>query len=89
MGVRVDTHAYAHYIVPPFYDSLLAKLIVHGEDRQEALKRMQRALEEFIIEGISTTIPFHEQVIVHPDFIKGDYNTHFLDHFKIQPLETM
>ena len=85
LGVRVDTHAYAHYHVPPFYDSLLAKLISHGEDRKEALNRMQRALEEFIIEGIQTTIPFHQQVMLNSNFIKGNFNTHFLDDFKLKP----
>lgn len=81
LGVRVDTHVYAGYKVPPFYDSLMAKLIVHGFDREEALSRMARSLEEFIIEGIPTTIPFHQQVMVHPDFVQGDFNTHFLDDF--------
>ena len=84
LGVRVDTHAYAGYQIPPFYDSLLAKLIVHGYDREEALLRMSRALEEFIVEGIPTTIPFHQQVMVHKDFMAGQFNTHFLDGFKIQ-----
>lgn len=88
MGVRVDTHVYADYKVPPFYDSLLAKLIVHGFDREEALCRMGRALEEFVIEGIPTTIPFHRQVMVHPDFVRGDFNTHFLDDFVFAPEET-
>jgi acetyl-CoA carboxylase biotin carboxylase subunit len=84
LGVRVDTHAYALYQIPPFYDSLLAKLIVHGENRKEALNRMMRALEEFIIEGVSTTIPFHKQVMVNEDFVSGHFNTHFLDHFQFK-----
>jgi acetyl-CoA carboxylase biotin carboxylase subunit len=87
LGVRVDTHVYAGYKIPPFYDSLMAKLIVHGFDREEALSRMGRALEEFIIEGVSTTIPFHQQVMVHPGFMKGDFNTHFLDDFVFKPEE--
>jgi acetyl-CoA carboxylase biotin carboxylase subunit len=87
LGVRVDTHAYASYQIPPFYDSLLAKLITHGVDRNEALNRMRRALEEFIVEGISTTIPFHKQVMTNDKFIKGDFNTHFLESFQIKPEE--
>lgn len=84
-GIRVDTHAYAQYMVPPFYDSLLAKIISHGFDREEALNQMTRALEEFIIEGIPTTIPFHKQILNHEKFIQGDFNTHFLDHFELKP----
>ena len=78
-GVRVDTHAYAGYTVPPYYDSLLAKLIVRGQDRPEALSRMRRALQEFIIQGVKTTIPFHLRVMDHPDFVKGAVSTNFLD----------
>jgi acetyl-CoA carboxylase biotin carboxylase subunit len=85
MGIRVDTHAYALYQIPPYYDSLLAKIIAHGYDRKEALSRMVRGLEEFIIEGVHTTIPFHKQVLMDPKFIAGDFNTHFLDHFQIKP----
>jgi len=78
-GVRVDTAAYSGWSVPPYYDSLIAKLIVHGKDRGEAIMRMRRALREFIIEGIKTTIPFHQRVISHPDFLSGNFNTHFLE----------
>jgi acetyl-CoA carboxylase biotin carboxylase subunit len=78
-GVRVDTHIYAGYTVPPYYDSLLAKVIVHGATRTEALARMNQALDSFIIEGITTTIPFLRQVIQHPDFVKGDVDTKFLE----------
>ena len=78
-GVRVDTHAYAGYTVPPFYDSLIAKLIVQGSDRQEALKRMQIALESFVIEGVKTTMPFLARVMQHPDFQAGRVHTKFLD----------
>lgn len=85
LGVRVDTHAYSGYQIPPYYDSLLAKLIVHGFDREEALERMKRALEEFVIEGIPTTISFHEQVMKDDRFVRGEFNTHFLDHFKMEP----
>ncbi|NNG17596.1 MAG: acetyl-CoA carboxylase biotin carboxylase subunit [Gemmatimonadales bacterium] len=78
-GVRVDTHVYAAYTVPPFYDSLIAKLIVHGHDREEALTRMGHALDSFIIEGPTTTIPFLSRVIRHPGFIAGTIDTNFLE----------
>jgi acetyl-CoA carboxylase biotin carboxylase subunit len=78
-GVRVDTHIYAGYTVPPYYDSLLAKVIVHGATRTEALARMNQALDSFIIEGITTTIPFLRRVIQHPDFVTGDVDTKFLE----------
>ncbi len=78
-GVRVDTHAYAGYTVPPYYDSLLAKLIVQGRDRPEALKRMQIALESFIIEGVTTTAPFLARVMDNPRFQSGDIDTKFLE----------
>ncbi|HEY8484784.1 MAG TPA: acetyl-CoA carboxylase biotin carboxylase subunit [Longimicrobiales bacterium] len=78
-GVRVDTHAYAGYRVPPHYDSLIAKLIVHGNTRAEALARMRLALESFIIEGIQTTIPFLLELIQDPAFVAGDIDTKFLE----------
>jgi len=78
-GVRIDTAIYSGYVIPPNYDSLIAKLIVHGKDRGEAIARMKRALDEFIIEGIKTTIPFHKRVLENPDFIKGDFNTTFVE----------
>jgi acetyl-CoA carboxylase, biotin carboxylase subunit len=78
-GVRVDTHIYAGYSVPPYYDSLLAKLIVHGNNREEALARMRQALDSFIIEGVTTTIPFLSRVMRHPDFIAGRVDTKFLE----------
>jgi acetyl-CoA carboxylase biotin carboxylase subunit len=78
-GVRVDTHVYAGYTVPPHYDSLLAKVIVHGRDRTEALARMGQALDSFILEGVTTTIPFLARVIRHPDFIAGEIDTRFLE----------
>ena len=77
-GVRVDTAAYAESVIPPYYDSLIAKLIVHGKDRQEAIRRMSRALEMFIIEGISTSIPVHQKIMADPDFQAGNFDTHFL-----------
>ena len=78
-GVRVDTHIYAGYTVPPYYDSLLAKVIVHGNTREEALARMRQALDSFIIEGVTTTIPFLGRVMRHPDFIAGKVDTKFLE----------
>jgi acetyl-CoA carboxylase biotin carboxylase subunit len=79
IGVRVDTHAYANYIIPPYYDSMIAKLIVTADSRDEAIKRMYRALDEFIIEGVHTTIPFHKKVMHHEKFIEGDFDTSFIE----------
>jgi acetyl-CoA carboxylase biotin carboxylase subunit len=78
-GVRLDTHVYAGYSVPPYYDSLLAKVIVHGNTRDEALSRMGQALDSFILEGVTTTIPFLARVIRHPDFVAGNVDTRFLE----------
>ena len=78
-GVRVDSHVYAQYVVTPFYDSMLAKLIVWGKDREEALTRAERALDEFIVEGIKTTIPFHQFMMKHPTFRSGKANTDFVE----------
>ncbi len=78
-GVRVDTHIYSGYTVPPFYDSLIAKLVVHGRSREEALTRMRHALDSFIIEGITTNIPFLQRIIDHPDFVAGTIDTKFLE----------
>jgi acetyl-CoA carboxylase biotin carboxylase subunit len=80
-GVRVDTAAYAESVVPPYYDSLIAKLVVHGDDRVEAVSRMARALEMFIVEGISTSIPIHEKIMADPDFRAGKFDTRFLTRF--------
>ena len=79
IGVRVDSHLYTGYSVPPYYDSLIAKLIVHADDRRQAIARMRRALGEFIVEGIKTTIPFHLRVLDNPDFQKGEYSTKFIE----------
>ncbi|KAA3597901.1 MAG: acetyl-CoA carboxylase biotin carboxylase subunit [Calditrichaeota bacterium] len=79
LGVRVDTHAYAGYNVPPYYDSMIAKLITWGKNREEAIVRMRRSLSEFTIEGISTTIPFHERMMRNEDFISGNFDTGFLE----------
>ena len=78
-GVRVDSHLYKGYVIPSYYDSLIAKLIVHSEDRKSAIMRMKRALGEYIIEGIKTTIPFHLKVLETGDFQKGDYSTKFIE----------
>jgi acetyl-CoA carboxylase biotin carboxylase subunit len=80
-GVRVETAAYSEYVVSPYYDSLLAKLIVHAPSRPEAIKRMERALETFIIEGIKTTIPLHQKIIRDPDFHAGTFNTTFMQRY--------
>jgi acetyl-CoA carboxylase biotin carboxylase subunit len=81
LGIRVDTHAYANYYIPPYYDSMIAKLIVSADSRNEAIKRMYRALDEFIIEGVFTTIPFHKKVMHHEKFIEGDYDTSFIEKY--------
>jgi acetyl-CoA carboxylase biotin carboxylase subunit len=78
-GVRVDTAAYADSTIPPYYDSLIAKLITRGRDRAEALNRMRRALDMFIVEGIKTSIPLHRRILANPDFLAGKLNTHFLE----------
>jgi acetyl-CoA carboxylase biotin carboxylase subunit len=80
-GVRVDTAAYAEAVVPPYYDSLIAKLIVRGRDRDEAISRMSRALEMFIVEGIHTSIPLHRRILAHPDFRAGRTDTKFMERF--------
>ena len=80
-GVRVDTAAYAESVIPPYYDSLLAKLVVRGRDRQEAISRMTRALEMFIIEGIQTSVPLHQQILADPDFGAGRFDTSFIERF--------
>ena len=79
IGVRVDTAVYADGVIPPYYDSLVAKLITHGRDRDEAIARMRRALEMFVVEGIHTSIPLHQRILAHPDFAAGKLDTHFLE----------
>ncbi|GCD80636.1 acetyl-CoA carboxylase biotin carboxylase subunit [Schleiferia thermophila] len=83
-GVRLDTHVYAGYVIPPHYDSMIAKLITTAQTREEAIDKMRRALDEFVIEGIQTTIPFHRQLMDHPDYINGNYTTKFLENFKLK-----
>ena len=80
-GVRLDTHVYAGYAIPPNYDSMIAKLITTAQTREEAINKMKRALDEFVIEGIKTTIPFHRQLMDHPDYLAGNYTTKFMEDF--------
>jgi acetyl-CoA carboxylase biotin carboxylase subunit len=83
-GVRMDTHVYAGYMIPPNYDSMIAKLIVTAQTREEAINKMKRALDEFVIEGVKTTIPFHRQLMDHPDYVSGNYTTKFMEDFKME-----
>ena len=87
-GVRVDTHVYGGYVIPPHYDSLVAKLICYGRDRRTVLDRMSRALDEFIVRGIKTTLPLHQLILKDPNFRRGRYGTSFIDRLLIdrQPL---
>lgn len=86
-GVRLDTHVYSGYSIPPNYDSMIAKLITTAQTREEAISKMRRALDEFVIEGIKTTIPFHRQLMDDPRYIAGDYTTAFMDTFKMNDPE--
>ena len=81
LGIRVDSEIYSGYSIPPFYDSMIAKLIVHGKTRNAALMRLRRALEEFVIEGVKTTIPLHQEIISQAEYIDGQYNIHWLEQF--------
>ncbi len=83
-GVRLDTHVYAGYVIPPYYDSMIAKLITTAQTREEAINKMKRALDEFVIEGIKTTIPFHRQLMEDPDYLAGNYTTKFMEDFVIE-----
>ena len=82
-GVRIDTHVYAGYTIPPNYDSMISKLIVVAQTREEAILKMRRALDEYIIQGVKTTIPFHQKLMQDPKFIEGDFTTKFMDSFQI------
>ena len=84
-GVRMDTHVYSGYSIPPNYDSMIAKLITTAQTREEAINKMKRALDEFVIEGIKTTIPFHRQLMDHPDYLAGNYTTAFMNDWKMNP----
>jgi acetyl-CoA carboxylase biotin carboxylase subunit len=81
IGVRVDTAAFTDYVIPPYYDSLVAKLITHGRDRDEAIQRMRRALDLFVVEGIHTSIPLHRRILADPDFLAGNFDTRFIQRF--------
>jgi acetyl-CoA carboxylase biotin carboxylase subunit len=83
-GIRLDTHVYSGYTIPPFYDSMIAKLITTAQTREEAINKMKRALQEFVIEGIKTTIPFHLQLMDHPDYLAGNYTTKFMEEFEMK-----
>ncbi len=83
-GIRIDTHVYAGYMIPPNYDSMIAKLIVTAQSREEAISKMKRALDEFVIEGVKTTIPFHRQLMDHPDYVAGNYTTKFMEDFEME-----
>ncbi|MBL4586992.1 MAG: acetyl-CoA carboxylase biotin carboxylase subunit, partial [Flavobacteriales bacterium] len=82
-GVRIDSHIYAGYTIPPYYDSMIAKLITVAQTREEAIAKMKRALDEFIIEGPKTTIPFHQKLMEDEAFVKGDYTTKFMETFEL------
>ena len=83
-GIRLDTHVYSGYVIPPNYDSMIAKLITTAQTREEAINKMKRALDEFVIEGINTTIPFHRQLMDHPDYVAGNYTTKFMEDFEME-----
>ena len=82
-GVRIDTHVYSGYVIPPYYDSMIAKLITTAQTREEAINKMKRALDEFVIEGVKTTIPFHKKMMEHPDFISGNYTIRFMESTEV------
>ncbi len=83
-GVRIDSHIYAGYVIPPYYDSMIAKIITIARTRDEAINTMERALSEFVVEGVKTTIPFHQQLMQNKDFRKGNYTTKFMESFKLK-----
>ena len=84
--MRVDTHVYAGYTIPPYYDSMISKLIVTAQTREETIDKMLRALGEYVIEGVKTTIPFHIQLLQNEDFRKGNFTTKFLETFELKPV---
>ena len=83
-GVRIDSHVYAGYVIPPYYDSMIAKLIAVAQTREEAISTMSRALSEYVIEGVKTTIPFHQQLMRNEDFRSGNFTTKFLEGFTMK-----
>ena len=86
-GVRLDTHVYTGYVIPPNYDSMIAKLITTAQTRDEAINKMKRALDEFVIEGIKTTIPFHRQLMDDPAYVAGNYTTAFMNTWEMKAPE--
>ena len=84
-GVRLDTHVYSGYVIPPNYDSMIAKLITTAQTREEAIAKMKRALDEFVVEGVKTTIPFHLQLMDDPNYLAGNYTTKFMEDFQMKP----
>ena len=82
--MRIDTHVYSGYVIPPHYDSMIAKLITTAQTREAAISKMKRALEEFIVEGIKTTIPFHLKLMSDPNYVSGNYTTKFMEDFNIK-----
>ncbi|MEN8700929.1 acetyl-CoA carboxylase biotin carboxylase subunit [Bacillus infantis] len=87
LGVRVDSAAYPGYMIPPYYDSMIAKVITYGSSREEAISRMKRALSEFVVEGVHTTIPFHLKLLSHEKFVEGQFNTKFLEMYEVMKSE--
>jgi len=87
-NVRIDSHVYTGYRIPPYYDSMIGKLIVWGHNRAEALATCRRALDEMVVEGIKTTIPFQKQIIAHKDFIEGNYDTGFIERMMQERLNS-
>mgnify|MGYP003886583175 FL=1 len=83
-GIRIDTHVYAGYVIPPYYDSMISKLITVAQTREEAITKMERALEEYFIDGVKTTIPFHRQLMKDEKFREGDFTTKFMEDFEIK-----
>jgi acetyl-CoA carboxylase biotin carboxylase subunit len=88
VGIRVDTSAYTDAVIPPYYDSLVAKLVAYGKDRTEAIARMKRALEMFVVEGIYTSIPLHQRILADQDFVDARFDTHYIDRFMSEPVRT-
>jgi acetyl-CoA carboxylase, biotin carboxylase subunit len=83
-GIRIDTHVYAGYVIPPYYDSMISKLITVAQTREEAITKMKRALDEYIIEGVKSTIPFHQQLLKNEDFLTGNFTTKFMETFELK-----
>ena len=82
-GVRIDCHIYQGYEIPPYYDSLLAKVVAYGQNRLDSIAKMRRILEEFTIEGVATTLPFHQAILAEPDFVAGEFDTEYVTKKKL------